>query len=529
MKAPASLPTASTKAHEESNSRAWMLVLLIMAPFAIQAASYAKLLLQYIFVRNDTGYPEGACVYAFVTAARTGHLYTDPFQLPFNVQLYGPIFYVIGFLLAKAAHGDLLLTAELARGVSLLSFFGSAGLAGYLAWRLERRMRWAVAAGVLGVACTWAIPYVASARPESLSFLFIFAAITVYEISHGRSRLLIWVGVLGSLSLLVKQSTAPVLFALLVDALLARRFRNAASLIAGSLPVPLIVYSVMRFRHEPFLANFSAIGHARLDWPSVPRTVLDLFRVNQAAIVPILIAVLGAAVSWKKERYRAIVLAAGFACVSSVAALSNLGGAGHYLILPWLMVMPMIPAGMMEMEKWARRNSLIPVGTALVGLLLLVHQRNLLTQTPPRSVDTSSVANLKMLSDSQYLEMNSREPQLLDPYFYHDMELQKVWSFAPIGGEIAREEFDLVLINGQDGKAASDFVVGGFRGISYWGTDAMAAIENHYRVACEAPHYLAFVPRDRNGTVDSDEVERIFGEPCRETIRLPQLAPGLLK
>jgi hypothetical protein len=508
-------------------SRATLLVLLIFLPFLVQAVTYLKLLFQYIFVQNDTAYPEGASVYAFLMALRTGSLYSQPFQFPLNVELYGPVFYLVGVILAKVAHGDPLLTTELERTLSLLSFLGSIGLVGYLSWRLERVKHWTAVSIALALACTWSIPYVASARPESLSMLFIFGALTVYEVAQGRSKIVFWAGMLGALAFLTKQSTAPVLFALVIDSLIARRFRNIVALVGGGLPIPALLLFVLWFRHEPFLANFDAIGHALRSWPTALSTALNCLRTNQAAIIPICVALLGTVLNWRKVKYRAILLAAGFGCFANLAALSNLGGYAHYLILPWLLMIPMIPAGLIQIEQWTRRSILIPVGLTLLGVILLVHQRNLLIRKLPADIDTSTVGRLEILSDLPYLEMRSREPQLMDPFFYHDLSLQNLWSFAPIAQRIDNEEYDLVLINGENGRADSDFSVTSFRGISYWGTDALGTIESHYRVLCEVPEFLALVPLDRPNTVKEQEIGRIFRQPCSATTRRPQLDPGV--
>jgi len=82
------------------------LVLLIFLPFFIEAFAYLRLLVGYIFVRNDAAYPEGANVYAFLTSFHTGMLYSAPLDFPLNVQPYGPLFYLVGAIMAKIAHGD---------------------------------------------------------------------------------------------------------------------------------------------------------------------------------------------------------------------------------------------------------------------------------------------------------------------------------------------------------------------------------------------------------------------------------------
>jgi hypothetical protein len=506
--------------------RSYLLVLLILLPFLILAVIYLKISLQSIFVRNDIGYPEGASIYAFLTAFRTGRLYSSPYDYPWNAEMYGPVFYLIGSIFARAARGDPTLTTELARLLSFLSFLGSVGLVGFLSWRLEGLKHWTAITIVLGLACAWAAPF-ACARPDYLSIFLILGALIVYDVAQGRSRIVFWVGVLGTMSCLTKQSTAPVLLALAIDCLIARRFRSFAALVAGSTPVPLLILTMLWLRHEPFFPNFLVVGHAVLNWPGVVLTTVNLVRTNQIAVIPIALGLLGAGLSWKNVKYRAILLVGSFAWLVNLAALANTGGAANYLILPWLLTMLLAPAGIVGIEEWARQSVIVPLGLTLLGGLLLIHQRNLLPLKPAADLDMDNVDRIKVLSDLPYLELHSRYPQFLDPLFYHHLSLRNAWSVAPILQQIDGEEYDLIVINGSDGQTDSEFLVSGYRGTSRWGADTLGPMASHYRALCEVPDYIALVPRDRASILQEKDIARIFGQPCRATGRTPQLAPEL--
>lgn len=520
------VPIRARWAREARDRRSSMVALLIFLPFLILAIVYLKVLLQTIFVRNDVTHPEGSNVYAFLWALRTGKLYTSPFDFPFNAQMYGPVFYLIGGALANLAHGDPLLIIRLWRTVSFLSFLGCAGVIGYLSWKLESAKRWAAASIVLSLACAWAVPFAASVRADLLSAFLILTALAVYVSAEGRGRLIFWAGVLGSISCLTKQNTAPVLLALMIDSLMARRFRNTAALIAGCVPVPAILLSVLWLRHEPFLANFLAVRHSPVDWSGAFHFLVDILRANQIAVLPAFIAMLGAGLSWRKEKYRAILLAVVFGCLSNVGALAGAGGYSNYLILPWMLAVLLLPGGMAGIEAWARRSVLVPLGLALLGAFLLIHQWNLLPKIPT-DLDTSSVNGIRMLTDTHYLELYSREPQLLDPIYYHQLFVENLWSFAPIVQKIDDEEYDLIMLWGSDGPASSQFSVIGFRGFSGWGTETLGPMARHYRALCEVPEHIALVPRNRPVALQDKDIARIFGQPCLATIRTPQVAPGV--
>jgi hypothetical protein len=142
-------------------------------------------------------------------------------------------------------------------------------------------------------------------------------------------------------------------------------------------------------------------------------------------------------------------------------------------------------------------------------------------------LDTHNVERLQVLSGLAYLELRSSQPQLLDPFFYHQLSLQNLWSSAPIVRKIDGEEYDLALIDGSDGPTDLEFLVGGFRGTSTFGDDTLGELKTHYRVLCEVPSFLAMVPRDRLNALQDKDIARIFRQPCRSTGRIPQLAPGL--
>jgi hypothetical protein len=116
-----------------------------------------------------------------------------------------------------------------------------------------------------------------------------------------------------------------------------------------------------------------------------------------------------------------------------------------------------------------------------------------------------------MLSDSSYLEAQSREPQLLDPYFYGELSSRKVWSDAVILQRIDDEHYDLILMSGdaQFDKWA-------------WGTDVRAEMEGHYRVLCGVDNRIALVPQHRVDSVQAEDLTRIFKEPCSATVHMPE-------
>jgi hypothetical protein len=500
---------------------------MIFTPFLILTVIFMRISLETIYLRNDVNGLEGSNVYAFLTAFQTGKLYHPPFGYPWNEQLYGPVFYLIGTGFATIAHGDPDLTTRLWRLLSFLSYIASAGAVGFISWKLEGIMCWAAVSFVLSLASAWALSFSVMVRPDELSILLILAALALYQVSKGKARGIFWVGVLGSVSCLTKQNTAFVLFAMTIDTLIARRFRDTATLILGCLPIPALILSTLWFLHEPFLANFLALRSEIVGGMTDAFSTFVIYaRTNEIAVIALSVALLGAGISWKKERYRAILLAGGFVWLSALAALENPGGYSNYLILPWMISVLLVPAGLVRIDAWTRRTVLIPLVLTLLCGFLLIHQWNLLPTTSAANLDTSNVNKIKMLSDLSYLEARSRDPQLLDPYYYHVIYLQNLWSPAPIVEQIDNQEYDLLLIGGDDMPAESKFLVRSYRRFSTWGAEMIVPIMSHYRALCEASGYMALVPRDRASNVQVNDLSRILQQPCQVTDHTLQLAPG---
>jgi hypothetical protein len=370
------------------------------------------------------------------------------------------------------------------------------------------------------------VPIAASVRPDLPAIFLILAALAAYEAAHRRAWLLYLAGALAAASFLTKQQTVPIFVALLIDVVWARKFRECALLIAGALTVAILIVVPLWIAHEPFLANFTVIAFAVYDWPSAPVAVINFLRVDQMALIPIFIALLGAARAWKDPRYRSTLLVILFAWVSNVAALANVGGGANYLVLPWLATMLLVPAGFRQLEEWAKRASWSPLCLFALAVVILIHQRSLLHVPLPLSLNTSRVANLTMLGDNPYLEIRTKQPQLLDSFTYNEMARRGKWSDEPIRQRIDAEDYDFLWLGGNDGADNSQFLVAAFRGASFWGADVLNEMALHYRPLCETKDHLALVPMDRKVPLEIRDVEEIFHQTCHATRRSPQIMPG---
>jgi len=511
---------------KRSLSLAGWAVPLIALPSAIQAAGYLRSLFLLITFRGEVEFPESVSVYGFLSAYHTHRLYLPPLDFPWIAQPYGPLHTLVGALFAAIFHGRLTLLVASMRSLSLVALLGSAAIVVHLCARLEQRKSFAVMAAILALGCYWLTPWAASAKSDLPSAFLFLVALALYLDAEGKRWPIFLAGCLAAASFFTKQSTAALLFALFLDCMFARRIKAATAFIAGGLVPSIVLVGTLWIRREPFIANFFIIGNTRQSWVTIPQLLLAFARLNQLAVIPIAIAFLGAVLSWKDRRYRSILLVTAFAWLFAIAALANVGANYNYVILPWFLLMLFVPAGLRQLEQWAGRSLLVPATLFLLAAIITIHQRSLFLPKPAGAVDASAVANLTMLSDFPYLEMRSREPQMLDPFLYNLLENRKLWSDAPIRQRIDAEHYDLLLLSGNDEKTDSLFFVPALRGASYWGADVLKEMTLHYRPLCATSQHLALVPRDRASSVSAATLTNILQQPCRPTSRQPVVEPG---
>jgi hypothetical protein len=343
--------------------------------------------------------------------------------------------------------------------------------------------------------------------------------------SDGKLWRLYITGALGAMAFFTKQSTAAVSLALLIDRLWARRFREAAALVAGGITPTLLILVPLWLRHEPFLANFTLQAHVSRDWASVPAAVVSFALVSKNAVIPMFLALLGMSLTWTQKKSRGILLATALAWLSNVAAIATTLSGYNYFILPWFLTMLFVPAGLRQLERWAARSLAVPSVLFSLAMVTPIYQRTLLSIKPPGPVDATVVANLDLLSDLPYLELRSRRPQLLEPSFYSNLAHHHAFSDAQLLQRVDVEEYDLVLISGIMRTPGEKFLVPSVRGTPTWAPDLLNEIALHYRPLCEIPGELALVPRDRQSPVRIEDMVELFHEPCIASSRLPQLAP----
>jgi len=113
--------------------------------------------------------------------------------------------------------------------------------------------------------------------------------------------------------------------------------------------------------------------------------------------------------------------------------------------------------------------------------------------------------------------VHGRDPELLDPFTVHSLELQNHWNPEPVVREIEAGDYDLAIFT--DGNTVLDY-----RGIAYWGPEIVGALNANYEVLCSAGYNLVLKPRSRDVEATPEMLSRVLG-PC--TLKPPDAGPNL--
>ncbi len=505
----------------------------LILPFLYVAIMKLWIALHLLMVHNDTTFPEGANVYAFLTILQTGHLYSHPFNFPWNGEWYGPLYYLIGATTTWIFKGDIFITTVAFRALSLIAFAASLVILARMAFLLERLRFLSILVLIMGFGCIWAEGWTTSARPDMLSIFFFTCALMLSLDEHHTNLQPFLAGVLASVSFLCKQSTAPLFFALLICILLEKKPRKVALTAVGALPLSAIIMCFIWLRHEPIYENYSALGQVIKNWSTLPISILNLLRTNQIALIPLSIAALGMLLSIKSPRYRTPLLVTLAAWAFGLIGLVNAGAGTNYLILPYWLSLVFIPPALLWLEQSKGPFKVTYMVLGLLGILLAFHQRKIIFHDLPASLNTKPIHDWTMLSDISYLEINSRKPQLLDAFAYHEFQIKGLWKPWEVTQTVQAGGYDLIIFTGADSVDGKGFEVSGYRGISLWGDETLQSAIRNYRVLCEVGdakagvHHLILVPQGKENTVRASDIATVFNSPCYASDRTPQLAPGM--
>jgi hypothetical protein len=124
------------------------------------------------------------------------------------------------------------------------------------------------------------------------------------------------------------------------------------------------------------------------------------------------------------------------------------------------------------------------------------------------------------------MNIHGLEPDLLDPYAAHVLELTGHWDSTPILQNLDRSEYDLIIF----ARLGPLHMIQSFRGVSYFGPTELEIIKKKYQVLCSTATSMVLVPRGRTVAATPQMFSQMFNQPCEAALRqVPidlELAPG---
>lgn len=457
----------------------------------------------------DNTLPEGAHVYAAIRAAQTGDLYSPYTQSPYVVQSYGPLFYAINAAIARASHLDVWQTIFHGR---LFVFFCYL-FCGVFVFAISRKAGTTLAVSLLaslmmlGAAdfAYWNV----SVRPD-VPFLLAMLISLYFAVSDesSDSYSLAISGFFAALAFLIKQPGIAAGIAIFGVLAWNKQYKKAATFaIAAAVPVT-VAFALLLWRESSFLGQFSSVGKAT--W-SLREGIYFLFRrfiANDNAlirVVPFCIGILGLIKAANQKGSRQMLV--WFAVANWMVGLSGLpqlGATTNYFMPGWAGFALLLPAAAEFARERAHFTASMPRFTAAMlaasALLLWSAWLGYLTcrytagfYRAPGNVSYAPLRPYRIISDRSVLALYGHDPELLDNFAVHSLELKNLWSSAPLAADIGQEKYDLIFLLRVNYK----HVATNYRGVSEYSQATLAAINENYVVLCSTMASMILKPRDR--------------------------------
>ena len=485
----------------------------------------------------DNTFPEGPHVYAALRTARTGQLYFPNSESPYIVQSYGPLFYTINAAIAWASHLDPWQVVFRARLLCFVSYL----LCGVFVFAIGRKTGIALAVSLLASLILLGQPDFAfwsvTVRPDAPFLLAMLISLYLAVCDESNNpRLLAASGIFTGLAFLIKQPGIAAGLAIFGVLAWNKQYRKAAIFaVAAAVPVT-IAFALLLSREHYFLAQYTSVGKATWSLPDAFHFLYRRFIADGNAltrVVPFTIGMLGLERAARQEGSRRMV--AWFAVANWVVELSGLpqlgatmnyflpGFAGFALLLP-------------EALEFTREKARLATSAArFVSVMLVAAALFLLTAWlgyftckmttaffhAPADVSYQPLQPYRIISDRSLVALYGHDPDLLDSFAIHSLELKNQWSAAPLLDNISGEKYDLILML----RVSYKRIAPNYRGISDFSPDTLKAINEKYVVLCSTMSSMILQPRDRDIPLTPEYFGKMLGVRCGTGLRnkSPQL------
>ena len=479
----------------------------------------------------ENTYFESPQSYAAIYAAQTGKLYIPLSEPPYTPQAYAPLYYAINAGTARLAHLDVDRFILAARSITFFAYL-LCGLMVYLVCRTATIPRlYSVLASLMMLGQPDFLGWNISPRPDMLYLLAML--VSLYCAMKWSDHSWIGYGLAGffaGIAFLIKQPGLTVAAAIFLVLLIQKQFKKAVVLSVSAVVPVVIVICVLYWRRDPFLQQMAFVGNSLWSLADAARFARDNLLVANR-LVPAGIGALGFCQAVKMESKSKMIAA--FALLNwlmGFATLPQIGGYLNYLLPGLAGCALLLPYAIQMMQERTRLiTSIVLVGAALIMATSTAyrHTRDLGNYFMSPSQDSLNwLRPFRVLSDLTNMNLHGREPNLLDPFGAHVLELTGHWNPAPLVDGLSNDKYDLIILTRVNGR----HVIPSFRGVSYFGPKEIGIINEKYEVLCSTMTRMVLKLRDREVQATPEMFGRMFNQPCGTGYRKRpmdlRLAPG---
>ncbi|HUN60954.1 MAG TPA: glycosyltransferase family 39 protein [Candidatus Sulfotelmatobacter sp.] len=477
--------------------------------------------------RLDTSIPEGANVYTALRAGATGQLYISYNQRPHVEQPFGPLFYVVMASIARVSHLDVDVTTRRIRTMTYGCYLASALMVFLICRKLGSPASLAAIAAVMLLAQPDFLGWNITARPDLLALLLMLGSLLLaLKMDEHRWLFVVLAGLLAALAFLVKQPGAAVGLAIGLVLLWRKEFvRLALFSVAAAVPI-VVMFSILVLRKEQFWEQYTSIGNAYWSLKGGFQYLGQLM-AQPYYIVPVCIGVAGLLACLKMGK--AWQFAAAFlvvTCLTGLAGLPQIAGSTNYL-LPGLAGCCLVaPAAMQLFQREPRLqfSAVVLVPALLCAGWSGVQSADMYARSVrgvPETVSFVPLQSARVLTDMPMLSLRGKDPEFLDGFSTHSLELTGHWTSAPIVEELRRRQFDVVILGRLTPRAiffphpVAYREVASWRGISEFSPEVIAALNENYNVYCATTTAVVLKPIDRTPNIPADYFTAFVGRSCK--------------
>ena len=254
--------------------------------------------------------------------------------------------------------------------------------------------------------------------------------------------------------------------------MLRKEFRKSAVFAAGAAAPALLVFLGLIWRNEVFLEQFTSVGKAywslaegaRFVWKALP----DL-----TYIIPLFLGFVGFMRAVKLNKQWQLIAA--FALVSGILGLAGLPQPGsnvHYFLSTIGWKRPAAAPGIRVPVGARPTNAFIAM---LVPALTFATWQGIERTRgyyaffkAPDNLSYAPLRQYRIISDIPFLALKGHDPDLLDAFAIHSLELMGRWDSGPVVEQVRQGKYDLVIFRRLRAHVVFSPRVEVYKSVAYW-------------------------------------------------------------